>query len=130
MHFPFKPIANATEAHTFLSTLVNVVCNNCIDDFFRYSGDYADCYFSVKENKATLIATSNAFNETEFLSRLDRHFNDLLINSLVEQSAVGRESPYPWSCGVAGHGVTCDILYFKGTLKIKFEARHDTKEAK
>lgn len=128
MHFPFKTTANATEAHTFLSTLVNVVCNNLVDDFMRYSGDYADCYFSVKENEASLIATADIFNEA-FLIALDRHFDWLLASSYVEHSAVGRESPYPWSCSIAGHGVTCDILYFKGTLKIKFEARPDTKEA-
>lgn len=128
MHFSFKPIANATEAHTFLSTLVNVVCNNLVDDFMRYSDNCADCYFSVKENEASLIATADTFNEAQFLVALDRHFDWLLASSYVERSAVGRESPYPWSCGVAGHGVTCDVLYFKGTLKIKFEARPDAKE--
>ena len=130
MHFPFKPIANATEAHTFLSTLVNVVCNNLVDDFMRYSDNCADCYFSVKENEASLIATADTFNEAQFLIALDRHFDWLLDSSYVEHSAVGRRSPYPWSCGITGHGVTCDVLYFKGTLKIKFEARPDTKEAK
>lgn len=129
MHFPFKPIANATEAHTFLSTLVNIVCNNLVDDFMRYSDNCADCYFSVKENEASLIATADTFNEEQFLVALDRHFDWLLASSYVEHSAVGRRLPYPWSCGVAGHGVTCDILYFKGTLKIKFEARPDTTEA-
>lgn len=128
MHFPFKPIANATEAHTFLSKLVNVVCTNLVDDFMRYSDNCADCYFSVKENEASLIATADTFNEAQFLIALDRHFDWLLDSSYVEHSAVGRRSP--WSCGITGHGVTCDILYFKGTLKIRFEARPDTKGAK
>lgn len=130
MHFPFKLMDNTTEAHTSLSTLVNVVCNNIIDDFMRYSDNCADCHFSIKENEASLLATADTFDEAQFLIVLDRHFDCLLDSSYVEHYAVEQGLSYPWSCGITGHGVTCDILYFKGTLKIKLEARPDMMEAK
>lgn len=131
MYLSFKDVIPCTAEHACLVDDIEVACDDIIYSFeSNCDGSFIDRYQCNRTGEFTFIATAEGFNEKSFLADLKASFEELCENEHVDHFVIGRESPYPWSCGVAGHGVTCDILYFKGTLKIKFEARPDAKGVK
>lgn len=130
MYLNFNDVTPRTEEHTWLAEHVEHLCDDVIDSFENNcDGSFIDRYQCNRTGMFSFIATAEGFDEKAFLRDLKGHFKELCEHEYVERFVIGHESPYPWSCGITGHGVTCDILYFKGTLKIKFEARPDTTEA-
>ena len=131
MFINFKDVENHTDDHAWLVNDVELFCDAVIDSFGNCcDGSCIDQYQCNRTGNFSFIATAEGFDEKFFQSELKSHFQELCESQYIEHTVFGFKSPHPWSCGVAGHGVTCDVLYFKGTLKIKFEARPDTKEAK